>query len=210
VGFPHVRVGHRQAPIPKPLISLAGRGFCFGARKSRSGRSGPGVGRITPTALSAVWPWPPAAPGLAWARAVASVYRRITANGYPPYVMLGLAVAMGIASLNAILRGACTRRSGPCPRLPAVPARFADKIRSYAAPPAPFPPCRSAACARIAGRAREGLYRGALRRSELAREGPCSGVYSRASSLLREDSTFGRQTFGTSSRRAAPIVRNNR
>ena len=36
VGFPHVRVGHRQAPIPKPLISLAGRGFCFGARKSRS------------------------------------------------------------------------------------------------------------------------------------------------------------------------------
>ena len=47
----------------------------------------------------------PAAPGLvlALALAVASVYRRITANGYSPYVMLGLAAAMGIASLNAIL-----------------------------------------------------------------------------------------------------------
>ena len=26
-------------------------------------------------------------------------------------------------------------RSGPCPRSPEVPAHFADKIRSYAAPP---------------------------------------------------------------------------
>ena len=39
----------------------------------------------------------------------------------------------------------CTRRSGPCPRLPAVPARFADKIRSYAAPPVALP-CRRAPC----------------------------------------------------------------
>ncbi len=38
VGFPHVRVGHRQAPIPKPLISLAGRGFCFGAGKANRGQ----------------------------------------------------------------------------------------------------------------------------------------------------------------------------
>ena len=35
VGFPHVRVGHRQAPIPKPPISLAGRGFCFWGAESR-------------------------------------------------------------------------------------------------------------------------------------------------------------------------------
>ncbi|WP_446939628.1 hypothetical protein [Pseudomonas aeruginosa] len=32
VGSPHVRVGHRQAPIPKPLVS-DDRGFCFCARK---------------------------------------------------------------------------------------------------------------------------------------------------------------------------------
>ena len=37
VGFPHVRVGHRQAPIPKPLISIAGRGHCFCARETWSG-----------------------------------------------------------------------------------------------------------------------------------------------------------------------------
>ncbi|MDY1019531.1 hypothetical protein SOM59_20855, partial [Pseudomonas coleopterorum] len=29
VGFPHVRVGHRQDSIPKPLSALAGRGFVF-------------------------------------------------------------------------------------------------------------------------------------------------------------------------------------
>ena len=43
------------------------------------------VGRITPTALSAAWPCLPAAPGLTLALAVTPVYRRITANGYPPY-----------------------------------------------------------------------------------------------------------------------------
>lgn len=32
VGSPHVRVGHRQAPIPKPLVS-DDQGFCFCARK---------------------------------------------------------------------------------------------------------------------------------------------------------------------------------
>ncbi|WP_301599392.1 hypothetical protein, partial [Pseudomonas nitroreducens] len=31
--FLHVRVGHRQAPIPRPLVSIAGRGFCFCAGK---------------------------------------------------------------------------------------------------------------------------------------------------------------------------------
>ena len=29
VEFLHVRVGHRQAPIPRPLVSIAGRGFCL-------------------------------------------------------------------------------------------------------------------------------------------------------------------------------------
>ncbi len=29
VGFPHVRVGHRQDSIPKPLSAHAGRGFVF-------------------------------------------------------------------------------------------------------------------------------------------------------------------------------------
>jgi hypothetical protein len=29
VGFPHVRVGHRQDSIPKPLSARAGRGFVF-------------------------------------------------------------------------------------------------------------------------------------------------------------------------------------
>ncbi|MFJ3051849.1 hypothetical protein, partial [Pseudomonas nitroreducens] len=33
VEFLHVRVGHRQAPIPRPLVSIAGRGFCFCAGK---------------------------------------------------------------------------------------------------------------------------------------------------------------------------------
>ena len=34
VGFPHVRVGHRQAPIPKPPSALAGGGLAFmGYRK---------------------------------------------------------------------------------------------------------------------------------------------------------------------------------
>jgi hypothetical protein len=33
VGFPHVRVGHRQDSIPKPLSARAGRGFVFYARK---------------------------------------------------------------------------------------------------------------------------------------------------------------------------------
>ncbi len=32
VGSPHVRVGHRQAPIPKPLVS-DDQGFCFCAWK---------------------------------------------------------------------------------------------------------------------------------------------------------------------------------
>lgn len=36
VEFLHVRVGHRQAPIPRPLVSFAGRGFCFCARESRA------------------------------------------------------------------------------------------------------------------------------------------------------------------------------
>ncbi len=29
VGFPHVRVGHRQAPIPKPPSAQAGGGLVF-------------------------------------------------------------------------------------------------------------------------------------------------------------------------------------
>ena len=30
VGFPHVRVGHRQAPIPKPPSEQSGGGLAFG------------------------------------------------------------------------------------------------------------------------------------------------------------------------------------
>src|SRR5690606_4618558 len=33
VGFPHVRVGHRQAPNPKTPIRARGLGFCLCARK---------------------------------------------------------------------------------------------------------------------------------------------------------------------------------
>jgi len=39
----------------------------------------------TPKALSAAWPRFPAAPGPTLALAAATVCRRITANGYPPY-----------------------------------------------------------------------------------------------------------------------------
>ncbi|WP_225594654.1 hypothetical protein, partial [Pseudomonas sp. PDM22] len=40
VEFLHVRVGHRQAPIPRPLVSIAGRGFCFCAGKNGKGDEG--------------------------------------------------------------------------------------------------------------------------------------------------------------------------
>ena len=62
------------------------------------------------------------------------------------------------------------RRSGPCPRWSGIPARIADEIRSYAAPPAPFP-CRSAPCARIAGRARSYNSRMARAQADLVRDG---------------------------------------
>ncbi|WP_236443325.1 hypothetical protein, partial [Pseudomonas syringae] len=35
VGFPHVRVGHRQDSIPKPLIAHAVRGFVFFSFKNK-------------------------------------------------------------------------------------------------------------------------------------------------------------------------------
>ena len=34
VGFPHVRVGHRQAPFPNPRPAQAGRGFAFALEKT--------------------------------------------------------------------------------------------------------------------------------------------------------------------------------
>uniref|UniRef100_UPI001CA51F59 hypothetical protein n=1 Tax=Pseudomonas protegens TaxID=380021 RepID=UPI001CA51F59 len=36
VGFPHVRVGHRQDQIPKPLSAHADRGFVFVRYKARA------------------------------------------------------------------------------------------------------------------------------------------------------------------------------
>ena len=39
VGLPHVRVGHRQAPIPKPPSALAGGGLAFARKKILSGKS---------------------------------------------------------------------------------------------------------------------------------------------------------------------------
>jgi len=62
------------------------------------------------------------------------------------------------------------RRSGPCPRWPDAPARFADKIRSYAAPPMPFP-CRSAPCARYRGQGP--LLQVAGKHGIPPRSGPC-------------------------------------
>ena len=46
VGSPHVRVGHRQAPIPNPRHAYAGRGFVFALRKTPGALASRPVGRF--------------------------------------------------------------------------------------------------------------------------------------------------------------------
>jgi len=187
VGFPHVRVGHRQAPIPKPLISLAGRGFCFGARKSRNGRSAPGgsgvglgVGRgfgvsadnrERLSALRDARAWrradnaygvirrlalAPGGSGLAWARAVASVYWRITANGYSPYDLPWAGCGDGYRFAQRHPTRVCPAPVGADLVRDSRRFRRDSRMRSPTPPHLRHSPCRSAPCARIAGRAREG------------------------------------------------------
>ena len=47
VGFPHVGVGHRQAPIPNPRPANAGRGFVFARKETGT------IGQVTANALQA-------------------------------------------------------------------------------------------------------------------------------------------------------------